>query len=203
MIFHRLGLMLNREARRGYAPSETPLLPRLRKKGVRLIHNNQKGFTMIEVIIAIAVTAIITGGITMTIFQVFDGNTRTSNHMIAVRQVQNAGYWVSHDGQMAQSVEPTADSDGFPLTLTWADWDSGDVYQVVYSVVDNELQREHYTNLTPDATTIVAQFIDLANCDFTDTNGDSVDDTLILTITATVGTQSETRTYEVAPRPDS
>ncbi len=124
---------------------------------------------------AIAVTAIITGGITMSIFQVFDGNTRSSNHMIAVRQVQNAGYWVSRDVQMARSVAPTADPDGFPVTLTWADWDTGDEYQVVYSVsvVDNKLQREHYTNRhvnpDPDATSVAAEYIDPdnTNCEFT------------------------------------
>ena len=213
MILHRLGLILNREARRGVAPSKTPLPPRLRKErgiqGVRLIHKNQRGFTLIEMVIAIAITGLVMGAAAMTIFQVFDLNTRTSNHMIAVRQVQNAGYWVSHDGQMAQIVEPTEDSDGFPLTLTWTDWDSGDVYQVVYTLLlaDNKLQREHYTNLNPDATTFVAEYIDpdplMTKCEFTDTDGDGVGDKLTLTVTATLGTQSETRTYEVVPRPDS
>ena len=164
-----------------------------------LINTNQRGFTMIEVIMALAVTAIITGGITMTIFQVFDGNTRSSNHMIAVRQVQNAGYWISHDTQMAQSVALTAGPDGFPLTLTWADWDSGDVHKVVYTLLaDNKLQREHYTNLNPDATTFVAEYIDP-----TGTSCQFAGGKLTFTVTATVGTQSETRTYEVVPRPDS
>jgi len=170
-----------------------------------LINTNQRGFTMIEVIMALAVTAIITGGITMTIFQVFDGNTRSSNHMIAVRQVQNAGYWISHDTQMAQSVALTAGPDGFPLTLTWADWDSGDVHKVVYTLLaDNKLQREHYTNLNPDATTFVAEYIDpdpaKTNC-YEDADG-----VLIFTVTATVGSgsqeESETRVYEVMPRPN-
>ena len=213
MILHRLGLILNREARRGVAPSKTPLPPRLRKErgiqGVRLIHKNQRGFTLIEMVMAIAITGLVMGAAAMTIFQVFDLNIRTSNHMIAVRQVQNAGYWVSHDGQMAQIVEPTEDSDGFPLTLTWTDWDSGDVYQVVYTLLlaDNKLQREHYTNLNPDATTFVAEYIDpdplMTKCEFTDTDGDGVGDKLTLTVTATVGAQSETRVYEVIPRPGS
>jgi len=184
-------LILNREARRGVAPSKTPLLPRLRKKGVRLIHNNQQGFTLIELIIAIAITGIITGGITMTIFQVFDGNTRSSNHMIAVRQVQDAGYWVSHDGQMAQSVVVTGVS-GFPLTLTWTDWDNGDVIRVEYTLDDitNELQREYFTNMIPDNTLIVAEYIDPDNtkCEFTGSSAFSLpDDADVFTITDDVG----------------
>jgi len=157
--------------------------------------------------IAIAITGIITGGITMTIFQVFSGNARSSNHMTAVRQVQNAGYWISHDTQMAHNVVPDPGDTGFPLTLTWSDWDSGDVHQVIYTLytllVDNKLQREHYTNLNLDATTIVAEYIDPdeTSCVWDDGTG-----TLTLTVTATVGgwqPASETRVYEVIPRPGS
>jgi len=168
-----------------------------------LINKNQRGFTLIEVVLAIALTGIITGGITMTFFQVFSENTRGSNHMIAVRQVQNAGYWVSHDTQMAQSVEPAADPDpdGFPLVLTWTEWD-GTVNEVTYTLVGDELQREHYTNSILDSTINVAEYVDT---DPTKTKCEFAGGVLTLTVTATLGTgsqvQSETRVYEVIPRP--
>jgi len=154
------------------------------------------------IIIAVAISGIIAGAATTTIFQVFTGNARTSNHMTAVRQVQNAGYWISHDALMALDVVPDTGDTGFPLTLTWTDWDSGDEYQVVYSLIeDNKLQREHYTNRDinpdPNTTTFVAQYIASISCQFT--GGE-----LTLTVTATVGgwkPASETRTYEVIPRP--
>ncbi len=179
----------------------------LRRLG--LIHNNQRGFTLIELLIAVAITGIITGGITMTMFQVYAGNARSSNHMTAVRQVQNAGYWISRDAQMAQSVVPDSGVSGFPLTLTWTEWD-GDEHRVVYTLLVDELQREHYTNYDPvtnpdpDVTTIVAQYIDpdpaKTNCVFT--AGE-----LIVTVTASVGSssqeRSETRVYRIIPRPGS
>ncbi len=175
-----------------------------------LIHKNQRGFTLIELIIAIAITGLITSGVTMTIFQVISGNARSSNHMIAVRQVQEAGYWLSRDAQMAQSISTGDDppGTGFPLTLIWTEYGvDGDEHQVVYTLLaDNKLKREHYTNRfadpDPDATAIVAQFVDSSG-----TSCQLTGDVLVLTVTATVGTgsqqASETRTYEVTPRPSS
>jgi len=209
MIFHRLGL----------------------------INENQRGFTLVELIIAVAITGIIIGAATTTIFQVFSGNERTSNHMTAVKQVQNAGYWISHDAQMAQDVVPDTGDTGFPLTLTWIDWD-GTVNEVTYTIVDSELKRSHYINGNTEVS-IIAQYIDVTidpdtgkpktNCylykcaicgeklatlteleehfasehpseELQYENG-----ALTLTVTATLGTgtqeESETRVYEVIPRP--
>jgi len=124
-----------------------------------------------ELMLAIAITSIIAGSITMTVFQVFISSARTSNHMTVVGQAENAGYWVSRDVQMAQIVAPADeavdDPDGtrFPLTLTWTDWDSNDVHQVVYTLVDmpsgglKNLQRSHSINGDTN-TDIIAQFID-------------------------------------------
>jgi prepilin-type N-terminal cleavage/methylation domain-containing protein len=144
------------------------MFPRL-----RLINKNQKGFTLMELVVAIAITGIISGGITATMFQVFVGSARTSNHMIAVRQVQNAGYCVSLDAQMAQTVVLARDTDGFPLQLSWTDWDDNKVYQVTYTLEDmtggsKQLQRSHSSDGTTD-TDIIAQFIDLTQtkCELT------------------------------------
>jgi len=138
----------------------------------------------------------------MAIFQVFAGNARTSNHMTAVKQVQNAGYCISRDAQMAQTVD-TGEFSGFPLTLTWTEYGvDGDVHQVVYTLVDSQLRRSHSVDGGEPSQTLVAQYIDSTgtNCQFA---GDKV----TLTVMATVGgfpeETSEPRVYEVVPRPDS
>ena len=169
-----------------------------------LINRNQMGFTLIELMLAIAITGVITGAITTTIFQVVNSSARTNNHMMAVRQVQNAGYWVSRDAQMAQVVEPAGElvdtpaGTGFPLTLTWTEWD-GTVNEITYILEGTELWRDYDGQRDP-----VAQFVnpdpEKTRCEFTDGK-------LTFTITATVGSnsqaQSETRIYEVKPRPGS
>jgi len=126
--------------------------------------------------IAIAISSVITGGITMTIFQVIIGSARTNNHMIAVRQAQNAGYWVSHDAQMAQSIR-IGDDPATPgvtefLTLTWTDWDDK-VNQAVYSLENmsggtlKQLKRTFSKTGETTKIGIIAQFVDPATkCGF-------------------------------------
>jgi len=169
----------------------------------------EKGYTYIELVVAITIAALVAGAATLAIFQVLKNTERSSNHMTTIRQVQNAGYWISCDTQIAQSV--TADNLTSPdfLVLSWTEESSGDVYQVVYTLENmpeselKELRRNQSINGGASSTTLVAQHIDpdpeKTKCEFT--NG-----TLILTVTATVGegsrTDGETRTYEIVPRPD-
>jgi prepilin-type N-terminal cleavage/methylation domain-containing protein len=153
--------------------------------------------------VALAITGLLASGLGMTIFQIFSGNAQSSNQMTVVRQVQNAGYWISQDTLMALLVTPSG-ATGFPLTLTWAEFGvDEDEHQVVYTLVGDQLKREHYTNRTinpdPDATTFIAQYIDSISCQFA--GGE-----LTLTVSASVGgyrPASETRTYEVVPRPSA
>jgi prepilin-type N-terminal cleavage/methylation domain-containing protein len=172
------------------------------------INRNQKGFTLLEMLLAILIGSLIAGGITATIFQVVIGSARTNNHMIAVRQVQSAGYWVSHDAQMAQTVVPASgDPDGFPLTLKWTDWDLT-VNTITYTIAGGELKRELHRKpaVGPETseTTTVARFIVL---DPVKTKCQLIGGTLIFTVTATVSpssqSQTETRVYKIVPRPGS
>ncbi|MGQ9545900.1 MAG: PulJ/GspJ family protein [Dehalococcoidia bacterium] len=178
--------------------------------GIRLIHKGQRGFTLIEMLVVITITGLIAAGLTGTIMQVLTMTHGTSNRMTAVRQVQQAGFWVSPDVQMAQNVTPGGSS-GFPLTLNWTDPGTGSHHMVVYTLqyVPSRdvtvLQRSHYmgTNSTPDSTFIVAEYVNSDLTSFSPTTpcffpncGD-----FTFTVTATVGSQTETKVYKVTPRP--
>jgi len=157
--------------------------------------------------LAVAITAIIAGGITMTFFQVVNGSARANNHLTAVNQVQSAGHWFSRDAQMAQG-EPVIVYEG-PLfksiTLNWTDRD-GKEHEVIYTLELHgqpwKLKRSYSIDGGVPSEVIVAQHIVPAppktNC---------VWDGAVLTFTVTAsvgeepGEQSETRVYKVSPRP--
>jgi len=166
---------------------------------MKKLWKDQRGLTLIELIIVVAITGLITAGITMTIMQVFSMNTRASNHMTAVSQVQHAGKLVSQDILEAKTVD--TESEFLKLTWTEVGEATNSTHTIIYAVEDSELWRsESVTGGNSTLTTRVAEFIvyEETSCDW-----DAVNKVLTFTVTATVGEQSETRVYEVKPRPGS
>ena len=170
-----------------------------------MIKRDQRGFTLIELLVAMAIIALIGGAATTTTFQVLASTKRSNDHMTAIRQVQNAGYWISNDVQMAQGV----DTDDVPetpelefITLTWTNWVDGEVHEVIYAFHDmadglKKLKRTHWTDGVEGGQTLVAEYIDSAASFFEQEDG-----IWKLTIQASPGTATETREYEVTPRID-
>jgi prepilin-type N-terminal cleavage/methylation domain-containing protein len=167
-----------------------------------LIGKKQRGFTLIELLVALAITGAIAGGISLSIFQTLDYNARGNARMIAVKQVENAIHYISRDVQMSQIVEPAAspDPDGFPLTLTWVEWDNTENV-VTYSIVGNELKRSHSQDGGTATEKVVAQYIDVGsdktNCDFVDWVFDL---RVTITVSGYPETISEMREIKVTPR---
>jgi prepilin-type N-terminal cleavage/methylation domain-containing protein len=172
--------------------------PSLLSKAVSLVHHNAKGFTFIELVMAMAVVGIVMAATATVLAQLFSTNRSATNHMVAVRQVQSAGYWVSHDGVMSQAILDTGDlAAPDVLRLEWTDWDNV-AHDVVYSL-DANLQ---FTRTEDGNPAVIASHIRNAVATFTDTNGNGINDKVVFTITSAVvaGSQEETRAYEVIPR---
>ena len=185
------------------------------------VHRNQMGFAMVEMLVGVSVIGFIGAGLFMTTFQTLDISNKNSGYMMAVKQVQNAGYWVSGDAQMAQSIDITDDT-GTPenevLTLSWVGWERKDASDNQYIDTVTVRYTHDGTQLTrrlkistekygsdgtlvgtteEQKTAVVAQHI----------TGLSVvkgaNNKLTITITASVEDARETNSYEITPRPSS
>jgi prepilin-type N-terminal cleavage/methylation domain-containing protein len=160
-----------------------------------LIKTNQKGFTLIEILIAVAIAGLMAAGTAGATVQIIQ-STDTTAHMLAVRQVQTAGYWVSTDALQAQYVTAPG-SEGFPLSLEWTDSESN-YHNITYALGETpgELQRsDGATNI------VVGRYL----TDDTICSWDGTAKILTFAVTASVtgarGQETETRTYEIEPRP--
>ena len=157
---------------------------------------SQPGFTLIEILVGMALTGILITGIVITIFQVNIGTAQNENNMYALRQVQTAGYYISRDTLQAKCVGLGVNN-GFPVTLTWYDPGTSDNHSIKYEY-DSDTRYLTRTDLISNSTIRVADSID-STISFTQ-NGTGY---FILTATASMsGYQpaSATRTYEIQPR---
>jgi prepilin-type N-terminal cleavage/methylation domain-containing protein len=160
---------------------------------MKRLHKDQRGLTIIELLVVIVLTALVTTAVTTTFFQVFDMNTRTANHMSALSQVQQAGKLVSEDILEAQAIDDNPPGGEFLIL----GWNSTSLHEITYTLEDSELWRTESID-GDSAMTRVAEYIDP---DPTKTYCDWSDGVLIFKVTATVGEESETRIYRVQPRP--
>ncbi len=183
-----------------------------------LINESQKGFTLIELMVGLAIIASVMVGITATVFQTFDVNAKSANHMAASMQVQNAGHWFSQDIQMAQVIA-TDDDVGTPetevLTLLWIGWERRDqhnnqlidTYVVSYTYDNNKIWRnedvdtDKYDSGGSFVETIESTSSVLVAEHITTLTVSATGGKVTVGIVASVGDTVEDRTYEIAPRP--
>ncbi|MFC1910747.1 type II secretion system protein J [Chloroflexota bacterium] len=157
---------------------------------------NQSGFGLLEIVIALALVGILGTGITTFTVQTITETNRSSFHVQAIQQLENAGYWVSRDVQMAQTVTPGPNA-GFPLQVNWID-ENQNTFQVTFSINDTQLQRSLVENGGAPRTMILVKSINpsptLTSCNYT--NG-----LLTFNATSTAKKWSLTRTFQIKNRP--
>ncbi len=171
----------------------------------------EKGYTLIELMIATTIMALATGAAGAAIFQILRNTERNNDHMTAVRQVQNAGYWISRDAQMARVVTTTDNltEPGF-LSLSWSGWDETDTiiyHSVNYTFEDlpdgiGTLMRT-YASGGASEQTLIAQYIYYNLEDATNTSNTSFESSVLtVKLTAIFEGIQETREYKIKRRLD-
>ena len=146
------------------------------------ILKSQRGFTLIEVIVALAILSFIGIAVSTATFQILKQSVKNRDYTTASQLTMNAIHWISRDAEMSQTVE-TGWASGFPLTLNWIDW-SNSSYQVVYTIEDGKLKRSYSVNGGEPVQTFLTE---AANTISDNTTCQLYNKVLTLQVTATIG----------------
>ncbi len=115
----------------------------------------QRGFTMVELLVAIAIAAVIVVGSLALLWNMVTVADENQERTIASMEVQYVGFWISEDVIQAQCVEvgnATTEGvvTGFPLVIRWRDDSNNMNNRVTYTLVEQteqngmyQLQRKH------------------------------------------------------------
>jgi len=162
----------------------------MKGKAVKLkLKAKQGGFTLVELLVAVAILGAIGGALSMAIVTVIKTTDSTKDESVILQQVQNAGYWISRDVQMAEDVSPG--EGGGLVTVNQADGEVGYVFD------GTTLKRQPFGG----QETVVAQYIVVEDTTFVDDTeaGDALKK-YKLTIKASRGEAEVERVYEIAQR---
>ncbi len=155
----------------------------------------QRGTTLLELMVALAITVVIVGGTLSLIYQEYRGTAVAKTAVTAAHQIGNAARYISLDGMMAETTDLVVGSSPVDtLTLTWIE--RYKFYNLPHSssyyVSGNQLRRDY------DGTvTVVAR--DISNVEFSQSGS-----LLSVTISSTPqwwgNERTVQKTYRVYPR---
>ena len=176
---------------------------RSRRRGI-----GQCGFTLAELMVAIAVGAIIMGGSMAILYRMVTVSADHRDETMAVLQVQFVGFWISEDVVQAQNViiGKTPQADGELLTVRWTEWDETEK-EVAYRVSDMmgeeglwTLTRTESEDGVSQGNATVAQYLDrdMTFCEWTSDEASEL--MLKVAVFARVDENEASATYEIYPR---
>jgi prepilin-type N-terminal cleavage/methylation domain-containing protein len=153
---------------------------------------NQSGFTLIEILISVAIMAVITTVIAVALANVMSVTWGSSKRMDVIKQVENALYYINRDGQAANNISTS--TSGYWLVFNRSDGTSIS-YRITTSGDQTYLERTQGST-----TTTIAKYID-SNSGHTFCSYAA--NVLSVQITVSEGgfrSATETRTLKVYPR---
>lgn len=177
---------------------------------------HQLGFTLAELMIAIAISSLIVVGSIQLLSHMVVTSAQNRANTMAMLQVQYVGFWITEDVIQARPDQVTLTDPSnpgashFPLTIHWTQW-NGYEHKVVYSVEGEETwtlyRHEWYTpeggSEVDNGVVAVGEYLDPAGTGCEWVTGGNVTAVLKVDVTANVDGKVATRTYEINPRSKS
>ncbi|MCX6010217.1 MAG: prepilin-type N-terminal cleavage/methylation domain-containing protein [Chloroflexi bacterium] len=165
------------------------------------LKTTEKGFTLVELLVGITIAAFVVGAASMTVITMMRLSPQSNNWAIALRQVQNAGYWISRDVQMSQGEISVDPAPGTFLTLTLPQ-DQNPINDITIDYEFENINGEQWLVRTESTggQTAIATDISVTDAVYDDDPDDQDGGTLTFNITATSGTAEVPREYQALQR---
>jgi type II secretory pathway pseudopilin PulG len=171
----------------------------------------ERGFALLEIILAVALSTITFASALMVTIYVLKNNEQTNQHMTAVAHAESAAYWIARDTQMADGITTDNSTPEGILVLSWTDWGYGSdsIYHVVtYSIEDTfgevgKLKRTHQDSDGNSDQATIAEHIYYNPSDVDNTTKVSYEDPVLSLKVATLFGQAEdAKEYEIYRLPN-
>ena len=107
----------------------------------------QKGFTLIEVLVVLAVGGVLMTGLVLSIHNIFWGTFRSNSQVVALTDLNHAALSIKKDLMMTQNTDLTDNVSQSSVWLGWTDYTSFETGNLThsssYALSGTELQRTY------------------------------------------------------------
>jgi Tfp pilus assembly protein PilE len=151
---------------------------------------DERGITLVELLVVLAITALITGTLVTAIYQIYQVTGWGNRELVVQHDLQNAATWLNRDVVSASGAEITG-----PRMVLTIPTSIIDTINITYTYSEAEGTLTRYSG---GSSLIVARHVD--SVDFSPTAGTSAI-TITLTSRASDVTQSATWHLDMRPEP--
>ena len=160
-----------------------------------MTRSGQRGFTLIEILVAMAIGGLLVPVVVSGIFAVTRGTQQINTSLVILQDIDGASAWINRDLSQAMTTNLNENETLNTMRVDWIDltgWatEGAESHFAEYTVVGTDLMREY-----DGATQIVARRI--SNIAFS-----RVDNFITVAISSTLRETTTTLSYFVTPRTD-